>query len=187
MTAQPCVPASHLESFRRYLEVLAAGQLDPRLRGKLDPADVVQQTLMKACLRRDGFRGDGDRQLRAWLRVILANVLIDNLRKFGGGTGRGREQSLEAAVEESSRRLEGLLEDDGSSPSHRADRNERILLLSDVLSRLPDDQRLAVELRHLGGKSLEEVASQLGRSVPAVAGLLRRALKTLRSELGKLA
>jgi hypothetical protein len=41
-------PAEALEPFRRYLEVLARVHLDSRLRGKLDLADIVQQTLLRA-------------------------------------------------------------------------------------------------------------------------------------------
>jgi hypothetical protein len=42
-------PAQALEPFRSYLEVLARVHLDPRLRGKVEPADVVQQVLLRAC------------------------------------------------------------------------------------------------------------------------------------------
>jgi DNA-directed RNA polymerase specialized sigma24 family protein len=39
-------------------------------------------------------------------------------------------------------------------------------------------------LRHLFGRSVGEIGQQMGRSEPAVAGLLRRGLKALREGLG---
>jgi RNA polymerase sigma-70 factor (ECF subfamily) len=83
----------NLEGFRNYLELLARARMDPRLRGKLDPADLVQQTLLRAVAARDRFRGDDDRRA-AWLRTILARVMIDAARKFGRPGGGERERSL---------------------------------------------------------------------------------------------
>jgi RNA polymerase sigma-70 factor (ECF subfamily) len=65
--------ARRLESFRTYLLLLARARLDGRLRSKLDPADLVQQTLTRALERREQFRGASDEQRAAWLRTLLAH------------------------------------------------------------------------------------------------------------------
>ena len=174
-----------LEAFRNYLELLARARMDPRLRGKLDPADLVQQTLARAVAAQDRFRGD-DARRAAWLRTILARVMIDAVRKFGRPGGGERERSLEAALEHSSARLEAFLAADLTSPSGRAERNERLLRLADALARLPEEQRRAVELRHLQGLPLVEIAAQMGRSVDSVVGLIHRGLRALRRELEEL-
>ena len=54
------VPGEALERCREYLCLLARLHLDHRLQGKLDPADIVQQTLMKAHEKRSQFRGRSD-------------------------------------------------------------------------------------------------------------------------------
>jgi RNA polymerase sigma-70 factor (ECF subfamily) len=172
-----------LERFRDYLGLLARLQLPPRLRSKLDPSDVVQRTLLKAHEKREQFRGEGPK-LAAWLRRILANTLADVAREFGAGKRDvGLEQSLEAALRQSSARLEAFLQPAPSSPSEHAVRQEMLVRLAAALAELPDDQRTAVELHHLQGCSVAEVAGQLGRSEAAVAGLLRRGLKRLRELL----
>lgn len=180
--------AERLELFRGYLLILAEGRMDPRLRGKLDPADVVQQALARAYERRKQFRGDTDAQRAAWLRTLLARAMVDAARTHGLVTGRGRaaERSLETALEASSMRLEGLLVADQSSPSQRADRNEQLLRLGLALARLPVDQRRAVEMRYLQNLAVAAIAEQMGKSVPAVAGLLQRGLLGLRQEMGGL-
>ena len=174
--------ARRLESFRNYLLLLARVQLEGRLPSKLDPADLVQQTLTRALEKRDLFRGNDDAQRAAWLRTLLTHTAIDVIRKFNRpGVA---ERSLEAAVEQSSERLEVILATDQTSPSGRVERQEQLVRLANALATLPDDQRRAVELKHLQGLSLVEAGRRMGRSAPAVAGLLQRGLRTLRNDLG---
>src|SRR5262245_44776212 len=130
-----------LEPYRDYLLLLAGLQLDPRLRGKLDPADVVQETLAHAHEKRDQFRGETEAELAAWLRKILVNELAAAVRRFLRAEKRdlAREWSLHSLIEESSARLEALLAGKQSSPSERAVRNEDLLLLAAALAKLPED------------------------------------------------
>lgn len=131
------------------------------------------------------FRGETEAELAAWLRKILAHVLLHEVRRYGGARRRdvGREVSLEEAIAESSRRLGAALEAPGSSPSQRAGRHELELRLADALARLPADYAEIILLRNVEGLPHEEVARRMGRGVGAVRMLWVRALARLRQEL----
>ena len=94
-----------------------------------------------------------------------------------------RERSLEAELERSSSRLEGLLAADLTSPSERAIRGEELLRLTHALVQLPVEQRRVVELHYLKGLTVADVAAQIDRTRPAAVGLLFRGLKRLRELL----
>jgi RNA polymerase sigma-70 factor (ECF subfamily) len=180
----PDADGPDLEHYREYLRTLARLQIDNRLRGKLDPSGVVQQTLLEAHQAREQLRGLSEAQLAAWLRRALANNLADEARRLGARVRDvGRERSLQQAVDESSARLEVFLATEQASPSHHAARQEDLLRLAAALGRLPDDQRAAVELHHLEGLPLAETAAALGRTRSAVASLVFRGLRNLRRSL----
>jgi RNA polymerase sigma-70 factor (ECF subfamily) len=173
-----------LARFRPYLRVLARANLDPALRGKLDPSDVVQEALVNALRAVDQFQGTTDAQLAAWLRQILVRVLAGTARGFARDKrDAGREQPLAAAVEDSSARLEAWLAADGTGPSQGAERNEDLVRLAAAIDRLPDAQREALTLYRLRGLGLDEVAASMDRSPDAVAGLIKRAVYQLRQDL----
>jgi RNA polymerase sigma-70 factor (ECF subfamily) len=173
-----------LEGYRDYLRLLARLHLGPRLQGKMDASDVVQQAMLQAHQGRAQFRGTTEAEWLAWLRAVLASALAAAARRFDAQARElGRERSLEIELERSSSRLECLLAADQSSPSERAVRGEEVLRLAFALARLPEDQRRVVELHHLKGLPVAEVAEQVGRTRPAVVGLLFRGLKKLRALL----
>ena len=173
-----------LEAYRDYLRLLARTQLSPRLRTKLDASDAAQQTLLQAHEARAQFRGTTEAERLAWLRAILANVLAAAARSYEtAARDLSREHSLEVELGLSSSRLGCLLAADQTSPSQRAVRGEDVLRLAAALARLPEDQRRVVELHHLKGLTIAEVAGQMERTRPAVVGLLFRGLRTLRGLL----
>jgi RNA polymerase sigma-70 factor (ECF subfamily) len=172
---------AELERFRAYLRLLARLHLAPQLRGKLDPSDIVQQTLLQAYQGLDQFRGQSTAEVAAWLRQILARNLSMAVRAFAQAKrDLAREGSLEAALAVSSSQLGAWLAAEQSSPSEQAERNEEALLLAWALEQLPEAQREALVLQHWQGWSLAEIGARLGRSPEAVAGLLKRGLKQLR-------
>ena len=182
MNSDPSLPS--LERFRHYLSLLARAELGPKYRAKLDASDIVQQTLLDAHKKFDQFAGSTSAELAAWLRQILASNLADVFRAYGREKRDiGRERSLFDSVDQSSARLEAWLEAVQTSPIDRADRNEQLLRLAGALAQLPDEQCQAIELHHLQGMTLAEVARELGRTEPSVAGLLRRGLRKLRELL----
>jgi RNA polymerase sigma-70 factor (ECF subfamily) len=186
MSRGPEAQGSPLGRFRDYLRLLAGLHMDARLRAKLDPSDLVQETLLEAHQALGGKEFRSDAEMAAWLRQILAHNLADALRRYGAASRDvNLERSLEVALEESSSRLEAWLATEESAPDRQALRQEQVLRLAEAMARLPEDQRRALDLKHLQGYSVEVVATKMGRSGASVAGLLRRGLKRLRELLAE--
>jgi RNA polymerase sigma-70 factor (ECF subfamily) len=175
-----------VERFRSYLLLLARMHLGRQAGYRLDPSDLVQQTLLDAHRQRGQFRGRGPAEMAAWLRRMLACNLADAWRaQHRGKRDVARERSLEVELAVSSARLGAWLAAEQPSPSQEAVRNEQQLRLADALTALPEAQREAVVLHYWQGLPLAEVAVAMSRSPASVAGLLQRGLKALRGLLAE--
>src|SRR5262245_50062852 len=101
-------------------------QVDRRLQAKVDLSGAVQQTLLEACQAVEQLCDRTPEERAAWLRKALAHNLADQLRRLKSDKRDvNREQSLQAALDQSSLRLEAWLAAEQSSPSAQASRHEQ--------------------------------------------------------------
>lgn len=166
--------------------------LTPRLKGMLtklvrDPAtadDLLQATLLKAHLARDGFvlRGvDPDAAVQAWYATIARNLALDHLR------GQTRERRRRDDGAEDGDPIAALPTDLPSLEEWQVDRDtaeEIARRVHAALGRLPAAQREIVELHKLAGLSMAEIASRLQIREGAVRVRAHRAYKALARALG---
>ena len=161
MVLTPWSEIDSIERYRGYLLMLARLNQRPVLRGKVDPSDVVQTTLLYAYEKRAQFRGETESEYLAWLRSILANHLAETVRRFSRQRrDASLEKSIHSAFGDSELRVCHWLAATYPSPSQQAARRDELLRLANALGDLPDDQRRAIELHHLQGFSLAETGGR---------------------------
>jgi RNA polymerase sigma-70 factor, ECF subfamily len=124
--------------------------------------DVTQQVFAKL-IRAIGSYEERDVPFLAWILRVARNLAIDHLR----------HQRM-VPMEEIRRSDEGSGDPAGGRPMND---------LREALSTLPDDQREVLVLRHFGGLSPMEIATQTGRSESSIHGLHHRGRRALRAEL----
>jgi RNA polymerase sigma-70 factor (ECF subfamily) len=171
----PTVTDGELEGFRDYLRALSWKWITIDLRDRIDPSDLIQETLLRAHRDRDEFRGHSAAEKACWLRQILANLLSDKFREL-----KKPRIIPYADLDRSSVNIEQLCAAAQSSPSVGLRREERAVLIARLLARLPPDQAEAVVLKHCEGWPVEAIGRHMNRSPQAIGGLLKRGLRALR-------
>jgi RNA polymerase sigma-70 factor (ECF subfamily) len=171
-----------LEKCRPYLLLIANEEVDPRLRPKLAPSDLVQDSLIEAQRDFAQFRGNKYDDLMAWLRRILVHNLDDARRRFQGAAKRclGSEQSLDDSKADA---LHDQLVAADTPPLERAANREREAALDRARQRLPPEYQQVLTLRYHEGRSFADIGAALGKSEEAAKKLWLRAVRRLRSEM----
>ena len=171
---------------RPWLQMIADRELPARLRGRIDPSDIVQQTLLKAWQGESDFQGSTHEQRLAWLRTILKNTIRDQNRRLLGSMkrGSGREQLATEMFTEDNPGLSAYATARGPTASGEIAALEDALTLANAMERLPLEQRRVIELRHFENLSHAAIAKQLNKTEPAVRMLWVRALRSLQKVEG---
>jgi RNA polymerase sigma-70 factor (ECF subfamily) len=171
-----------LERHRAYVCRFVELRLDPQLRARIDPSDVVQEAQMEAVRRLDGYLGDAPLPFRLWLRQIAQDRLL-MLRRHHRGARR-RAVTREAAwPDESSLAFARQLLGSGTSPSARLAARELAQRVQQAVAQLPEADREIVQLRNFEGLTNQEVAQLLAIQPATASQRYGRALLRLRKLL----
>jgi RNA polymerase sigma-70 factor (ECF subfamily) len=164
-------------------------RLDPRLRGRVDADDVVQEAYVDAAARLSAFRDAQPMSPLVWLRLIVGQTLIDVHRRHLGAQMRAadRERSIQARLADGTSmtmtfHLLGRL----TSPSKAAVRAELSSLVTRALEEMNEIDREVLALRHFEELTNKETAEVLGIEQKAASIRYVRALARLKDVLGKV-
>ena len=164
--------------YRAYLRRLVELRLDPKLRARVDPSDIVQEAQLEAVRRLPAYLLRPPMPFRLWLRQLAFDRLLKMHRDHAARARRavGREIAL---PEESSLLLAQQLLGAGSTPSQQVNRQELAGRLRQAIAQLGDTDREILLLRHFEGLSNPEVGQLLGLDPGTVSKRHGRAMLRL--------
>jgi RNA polymerase sigma-70 factor (ECF subfamily) len=175
-----------LERHRRRLRRMVAVRFDPRLAARVDPSDVVQETLAEAAAQLHRYLHERPLPFYPWLRRMAERRLIELHRRHVQARRRTvtREVAAGGLPDHSALALAERLVGRPSSPSARLHRQERRERVRAALAALPEADREVLVLRILEGLPTRETAAVLEISEVAVRSRQVRALERLKALLG---
>ena len=133
-----------------------------------DAEDVVQETMMKVWNRRDQW--DQIESIEAFCLTICRNLSLDKVRRMDN-----QAQTLDAAYDPKDQGV-------ASNPEEQAIQSDRVRLVRQMISQLPEKQRSCMQLRDMEGKSYKDIATVLDITEEQVKVNIFRARQTIREK-----
>ena len=147
-------------------------------RRESDIEDIVQEVFIKAFTKLSTFRGDSP--FEHWLMRLAVRTCYDFLREHQ----RNREYPLSEITDEESAWLERFATSETRDDSHSAAAAR--VVIHRLLEQLSPQSRLIIQLLEIEEKSLKEIASLTGWSIPMIKVRAFRARAAMRKTLEKL-
>lgn len=173
----------HRDSLRRMVGM----RLDKQIARRVDVSDVVQDVLVEANRRLQGYLQNPVMAFHLWIRQIAKDRIIDAHRRHRVSAKRSvdREQQLvaQANVDHSTMELAGQLCDPELTPAAAATAQELAVHVQSAIELLEDRDREIILMRHYEQLSNQDIAQALGLTEPAASMRYLRALKRLRKLL----
>lgn len=162
------------------LRRMVAFRMDSRLQGRIDPSDVLQETMLEAWQRLPEFVSDPAVPFFVWLRTLTQQRLGMLRRTHLERDKRTVNKEIAMPENDSSSAIAIALVDSAISPSKNVQRKELFEQVQQQLSSMDPIDREVLALRHFEQMGNAEVASVLGISEPAASLRYSRALRRLK-------
>ena len=170
------------EQHRKWIRRVIVLRLDERLKARLDPSDIVQETQMVAFRRFQDFIDRRPMSFRLWLRRTAQQQVYDAQRDHIERHYRSLLRE-EGPLNRSSMLIARGLLIDKSTPDDRMARRELQRRVAGAVAALDHLSREIVVMRSVESLSFEDIAQVLDLKPPAVRQRYGRALLKLRAKL----
>lgn len=171
------------EHCRRYLLLIATGELADDLRAKVAPSDLVQETMLLAQQGIQRFSGRSEGEFRMWMRQILLHYIASVGRRYRQASSRdiGREINLDGLEiwEEANIQLVA----DDTPPVACVEREANARQLRHALGKLSMTHQRVLIFRSVEEMPFSQIGDQLGISEDAARKLWVRAVAALQREV----
>ena len=175
----------HEQRLLRMIEL----RIEPVLRRRLDPSDVMQEAWIEIARRVPEWRRQGSLPLHVWMRLITAQALMQLQRRHLATHKRDALREVPQPASRISVSAAGAADAfvaSATSPSQSAARDELRARVLEALEQLDDLDREIVTLRHIEELTNQEIAAELGIDPKAASKRYTRALVRLRPTLAAL-
>ena len=170
-----------LDQHRPALRDFVDCHLDPGIRGRVDPSDVVQETHLEVVRRIDDYLAQRPMPFHLWLRKKAYDRLL-NLRRDHRRHRRSVDREVRWPARSSLLLAKPFLMRSGC-PSQQLETRELAERAAAVVARLPEADREILLLRQAEGMSFEEIACLLDIEPAAARKRFGRALIRLQKAL----
>jgi RNA polymerase sigma-70 factor (ECF subfamily) len=164
-------------------------QMDPSMKAKIEPEDILQQVYLEAYRAIGQFDYRGKDSFLRWLFTILDRKLIDEHRALHAERRDVRRELKPAANPGENGSYLDLLQRltaDTGTPSRVIRHREALGALSACLANLPEHYREVIRMRFLQGLPVSDVARKLRRTSGSIHMICHRALSALREQFDAL-
>jgi RNA polymerase sigma-70 factor (ECF subfamily) len=168
------------ERYRRYLLHVANDSLNPALRAKVAPSDLVQESMLVAHQSFSTFEGSSEAELLAWLRHIVYFRALQAARRYFGTASR--DPRREIRLDETDAIPPERVPDRAITPCSGLVAKEQIARVQEALAELDENPRRVIEMRS-ARLSFAQIGEVLGCSAEAARKRWARAIAQLRLPL----